>query len=54
MSTAFGWSVEEIEKAVISLIQSGEIKARVDSQNKVRPFTIGEEAVGCSQASRRF
>ena len=36
MSQAFGWSVDELEQQVVSLIQSGEIKARVDRQNKVR------------------
>jgi len=35
MSTAFGWSVEEVERHVVALIQSGDIKGRVDSQNKV-------------------
>jgi COP9 signalosome complex subunit 1 len=35
MSAAFGWSVDDVEKAVVGLIQSGEIKARVDSLNKV-------------------
>ena len=35
MSVAFGWSPTELEEQVVSLIQSGEIKARVDRQNKV-------------------
>ncbi|KAI0922628.1 hypothetical protein AcW1_002775 [Taiwanofungus camphoratus] len=35
MSVAFGWSVEELERQVVSLIQAGEIQARVDRQNKV-------------------
>ena len=35
MSQAFGWSVDDLERQVVSLIQSGEIKARVDRQNKV-------------------
>jgi COP9 signalosome complex subunit 1 len=35
MSVAFGWSIDDIEKAVVGLIQSGDIKARVDSLNKV-------------------
>ena len=35
MSQAFGWSVDELEQQVVSLIQSGEIKARVDRQNKI-------------------
>lgn len=35
MSTAFGWTVDELEQHVVALIQSGEIKARVDRQNKV-------------------
>jgi COP9 signalosome complex subunit 1 len=40
MSAAFGWSVEEVEQHVVALIQSGDIKGRVDSQNKVQfhPF----------------
>jgi COP9 signalosome complex subunit 1 len=36
MSNAFGWTVEEVEEQVVSLIQSGSIHGRVDSQNKVR------------------
>ena len=35
MSSAFGWSVEELERHVVALIQAGEIQARVDRQNKV-------------------
>ena len=35
MSDAFGWSVDDLERQVVSLIQSGEIKARVDRQNKI-------------------
>ncbi|KAM5536787.1 hypothetical protein V8D89_009505 [Ganoderma adspersum] len=35
MSQAFGWSVGELEQQVVQLIQSGEIKARVDRQNKI-------------------
>ena len=35
MSLAFGWTVEEVERHVVALIQSGDIKGRVDSQNKV-------------------
>lgn len=35
MGEAFGMTIEEIEKHIIRLIQSGDIKARVDSQNKV-------------------
>lgn len=36
MSSAFGWTVEELERQVVTLIQAGEIQARVDRQNKVR------------------
>lgn len=36
MSTAFGWTIEEVEYHVVNLIQSGNIQGRVDSQNKVR------------------
>lgn len=36
MSTAFGLSVDELEKLLVKLIQDGEIKARIDSLNKVR------------------
>jgi len=36
MSAAFGWTVEEVEKEVVTLIQSGQIQGRVDSQNKAR------------------
>lgn len=35
IGAAFGWSVEEAEREVVALIQANEIKARVDSQNKV-------------------
>lgn len=35
MSVAFGWSVEELEQQVVTLIQAGEIQARVDRENKV-------------------
>jgi len=35
MAAAFGLGVDELEKLVISLIQSGDIKGRVDSQNKI-------------------
>jgi COP9 signalosome complex subunit 1 len=38
MSAAFGWSIDEVEQQIISLIQSGDIKGRVDSQNKVGIF----------------
>ena len=35
MSAAFGWSVEDTEREVVALIQRGEIRGRVDSQNKI-------------------
>lgn len=35
MASAFGWSVQEVEREVVALIQSDQIQARVDSQNKV-------------------
>lgn len=35
MASAFGWSIEEVEREVVTLIQSGQIQGRVDSQNKV-------------------
>lgn len=38
MAAAFGLGVDELEKLVISLIQSGDINGRVDSQNKVSVF----------------
>ena len=40
MSAAFGWTIEEVEYHVVNLIQSGNIQARVDSQNKVRGFFV--------------
>jgi COP9 signalosome complex subunit 1 len=40
MSTAFGWTIEEVEHHVVNLIQSGNIQGRVDSQNKVRVYYI--------------
>ncbi|KAF8665046.1 hypothetical protein AX16_000658 [Volvariella volvacea WC 439] len=39
MATAFGWTVEEVERNVVNLIQSGKIKGRVDSQNKILQAT---------------
>ncbi|KAG9310109.1 26S proteasome subunit RPN7-domain-containing protein [Chiua virens] len=35
MALAFGWSIEEVEREVVTLIQSGQIQGRVDSQNKI-------------------
>ena len=35
LSTAFGWSMEYLEQQIVSLIQAGEIQARIDKQNKV-------------------
>ncbi|PFH47607.1 hypothetical protein AMATHDRAFT_67484 [Amanita thiersii Skay4041] len=35
MGVALGWTVEETEKNVIALIQSGQIQGRIDSQNKI-------------------
>jgi hypothetical protein len=35
MSAAFGWTVEDTEREVVTLIQRGEILGRVDSQNKI-------------------
>ncbi|KAJ8472377.1 hypothetical protein ONZ45_g16676 [Pleurotus djamor] len=40
MSAAFGWTIEEVERQVIALIQSGNIKGRVDSRNKVNHLRI--------------
>lgn len=37
MSAAFGWTLEETEQYVVGLIRTGDILARVDSQNKVLP-----------------
>jgi len=35
MATAFGWSVDLLEQQIVTLIQKGEIQARVDRQNKI-------------------
>lgn len=35
MATAFGWTVEHVEQEVVELIQSGAIRGRIDSQNKI-------------------
>jgi COP9 signalosome complex subunit 1 len=35
MSAAFGWPAEDVERAVVGLIQAGEVKARIDSLDKV-------------------
>ena len=37
MAAAFGWSIQQVEEQVVNLIQAGEIRGRVDSQNKVGP-----------------
>lgn len=37
MASAFGLELAELERMVVTLIQEGYIKARVDSHNKVRP-----------------
>lgn len=36
MSQAFGWTIEQLERQVVALIEAGEIQARVDRQNQVR------------------
>lgn len=43
MATAFGWTVQQVEEQVVNLIQAGEIRGRVDSQNKV-----------CADARRQY
>ncbi|KAH7883123.1 26S proteasome subunit RPN7-domain-containing protein [Phlebopus sp. FC_14] len=40
MASAFGWNVEEVEREVVALIQSGQIQGRVDSQNKASFMNI--------------
>lgn len=40
MAAAFGWSVDLLEQQVVTLIQKGEIQARVDRQNKVNHHDI--------------
>jgi len=35
MAIAFGWTVRQVEGQVVNLIQAGEIRGRVDSQNKI-------------------
>ncbi|KAG6331018.1 hypothetical protein ID866_8073 [Astraeus odoratus] len=35
MAGAFGWTVDELEREVVALIQAGKIMGRVDSQNKI-------------------
>lgn len=41
MAAAFGWTTEETERQVVSLIQAGQIQGRVDSQNKVCHSLVG-------------
>jgi len=36
MAAAFGWTVDDLEREVVGLIQGGRIMGRVDSQNKVK------------------
>ena len=45
MSQAFGWTVEEVEQHVVALIQSGAIKGRVDSQNKVPSYKLSSSEI---------
>ncbi|KAI0701936.1 G protein pathway suppressor 1 [Cytidiella melzeri] len=35
LSAAFGWSPQYLEQQIVSLIQAGEIEARLDKQNKI-------------------
>ncbi|KIM57683.1 hypothetical protein SCLCIDRAFT_16897 [Scleroderma citrinum Foug A] len=35
MAAAFGWTVDDLEREVVGLIQGGRIMGRVDSQNKI-------------------
>ncbi|KAH7920716.1 PCI-domain-containing protein [Leucogyrophana mollusca] len=35
MGAAFGWTLDEVEAAVVRLIEAGEIEGRVDSRNKI-------------------
>ncbi|KAI0826182.1 PCI-domain-containing protein [Irpex lacteus] len=35
LSAAFGWTPDYLEQQVVSLIQAGEIQARIDKQNKI-------------------
>jgi hypothetical protein len=36
MAAAFGLELHVLEREIVGLIEEGQIKARVDSQNKVR------------------
>ena len=35
MSDAFGWEMQELENMLVSLIEKGEISARIDKTNMV-------------------
>lgn len=52
MASAFGWSIEEVEREVVALIQSGQIQGRVDSQNKVMVHGLQHNA--CLHTSPPF
>ena len=45
MAGAFGWTIEQVEAHVVGLIQAGEVQARVDSQNKVRPDRLRSSVI---------
>lgn len=45
MGETFGMDVEEIERQVVRLIQTGGIQARVDSRNKVCAFDASFTAI---------
>ncbi|EJD01854.1 uncharacterized protein FOMMEDRAFT_87024 [Fomitiporia mediterranea MF3/22] len=53
MSVAFGIPVDELEKLVVGLIQSGNIKGRVDSRNKIlKASVIDQRAELFARAAR--
>ena len=54
MSDAFGWQMHELEEMLISLIDKGEISARVDRMNMVSPNSISVHLNGWSMLSDRF
>lgn len=54
MADAFGWSEEQMMRDVVGLVQSGSLKARIDTKNKVRaePNTVFAMLKMSSRSSR--
>ena len=45
MAGAFGMELSDMEASVVKLIEEGQIKARIDSQNKVQCVALQRETL---------